>query len=113
MGINRNDWASIPSGYQMKLDELDQHPYWGEDFAAGESGYCLVQRESGGYIAVISWGGWDGFIGRDKIAVGDWITFFHTQTFAKTHAKVIGFINKDTDVSQFGITRKVPTWTLK
>lgn len=109
MFLYRDDMASLPSGMMHKLDELGEHEYWGNEFAKGEMEYCLVEKENGGYVACVTSGSWDFF----KYAKGDYITFFHTQTGARTTGVVLGFINKDTDVSQFGINRKVATWTLK
>tara|TARA_B100000508_G_scaffold135280_1_gene126863 strand:+ start:490 stop:777 length:288 start_codon:yes stop_codon:yes gene_type:complete len=95
----------------LKLEDLDQHEYWGDDFKAGKSNFLLVRKDNGRHFVVISYGDVRGIVGEDSI--GKEVTFFHTQTFAKTRATVVGFIDNDTDVSKFGVNYKVPTWTFK
>lgn len=106
---NGADYASLPSGFRLKLDELDQHEYWGADFAAGNCEWLLIKRDKGsGYIALITFGKF-----TDEEAATGYVGMFHTQTGARTTGEVIGRITKDTDVSKFSITKKVATWTCK
>jgi hypothetical protein len=96
----------------LKLNELDQHPYWGDDFKEGKCSYFLVEKihAPGKFIAVITYGDAENF---KDIKPGDQMTLQHTQSGAYTETVLRGYIHKDTDVSVFGIDKKVPTWTLK
>lgn len=79
----------------LRPEELSQHEYWGEDFAAGNCSFGVFEVDHSGKMwAFCSFG--DDYWAKQGLKNGDEVYFEHTQT--RRHMLMIyrGYVNRET-----------------
>ena len=105
--------AYVPTGHQLKLSELGDHEFFGEDFRNHKCSVAVFRTDSGKYRAVWSYGDWQTY----GVGFGERVWFRHTQTMKRTDMVLVGFclwgalIGEGLDA--IPANAKLVQWTLK
>ena len=107
------EFAYIPTGHNLRLTELDEHEYFGEDFCKGKMEPAIfVALPSRKKYVVWTSGSWRNF----GLRTNDEVMFKHTQTFRTKKLRFLRsfhihqYVNMDTKDQKFP---KLTQWTLK
>jgi hypothetical protein len=107
----RHDYAYIPTGHQLRIKDLANHEYFGDDFVDGKCTAAVLKTATGKLRVVWSFGDWADYGHR----AGDLLTFQHTQHQRCTELTYIGHLSRENlpFLPPEALDVRAAHWTLK
>lgn len=104
------DFVYVTTGHRLRMDQLSEHEYFGEDYVAGKMQPALFRNRAGANRVVWTWDSWDSF----DVKPGTEYVFRHARTGHLEMLQLLGAIDADTlERLLLFAPGKVIQWTLK